>query len=301
MSRLPDFLIIGAMKAGTTSLWSELNAHPNVFMSPVKEPHSLIEADIGARYAMLAYQRLFSGAKPNQLCGEASTGYSKLPQSLEAIKNAKRYLRPDLKIIYIVRDPVRRAISHHAHLVRMRRAPAIFKEALETHPEIVDYGMYFKQLGPWIDSYGHQALMLVRLEQYEIQPDLVVSALCDFLGIGRQQNVDKRPDARVLNGRDKHLGYRFPIFNGAVESIRKSQAYKAYVRPLMPSAFMQLLKTKFLDNTPPSPTGPTEPEVQSLRKIFADDQALVDKLLCGHHLELEWERSCREHRCATST
>jgi hypothetical protein len=111
--RLPDFFIVGAPKCGTTSLASYLRAHPGIFMSAVKEPNYFCFDAPGLRdmYDRLeSYGRLFAGARPEQLCGEASTAYLFSDEAVPAILEAN----PAAKIIVMVRNPLDMVVSHHA-------------------------------------------------------------------------------------------------------------------------------------------------------------------------------------------
>jgi hypothetical protein len=111
--RIPDFFIVGAPKCGTTSLASYLRAHPGIFMSAVKEPNYFCFDAPGLRdmYDRPAtYARLFARARPNQLCGEASTAYLFSDAAVPAILEAN----PAAKIIVMVRNPLDMVVSHHA-------------------------------------------------------------------------------------------------------------------------------------------------------------------------------------------
>src|SRR5262245_60208451 len=107
--RLPNFLVIGAMKSGTTTFYHDLAAHPDVFLA---------EKELGALsrdVATVEYASYFKRAKPEQLCGDVSTTYSMCPDVSGVADRAKKNLSRNTKIIYLVREPVARAISHHYH------------------------------------------------------------------------------------------------------------------------------------------------------------------------------------------
>jgi hypothetical protein len=100
MGRLPDFLIIGAMKAGTTSLYRDLLTNPAVFFPADKEPGNLTDDRVLAEAGRREYELLFRGAVEGQICGEASTTYTKEPDLSGAatrtpvITGAKRRVSP---------------------------------------------------------------------------------------------------------------------------------------------------------------------------------------------------------------
>ena len=108
----PDFLIVGAMKAGTTTLYHDLSEHPDIFLPVLKEPEvltTLERLDEMRAY----YARLFRPARPGQLKGEASTAYTKRPNNEGVAEKARALCGDGLKIIYIRRDPVERIRSQY--------------------------------------------------------------------------------------------------------------------------------------------------------------------------------------------
>ena len=141
--RMPDFLVIGAGKAGTTSLFHALSRHPMVFPSPRKEPRFFCFDGPGAAPDGLrgfplgyvrdpaAYRRLFAGARPGQLAAEASTWYLTCPGAAARIRAAA----PDARLIAILREPVARAYSHWLHCRREGAEPLSFEAALAAEPQ----------------------------------------------------------------------------------------------------------------------------------------------------------------------
>ena len=123
---MPNFLLIGAAKAGTSSLYGYLKQHPQIYMSPIKEPRFFaLEGETlnfngptrGINQTSIntleAYSQLFQKVTTEKAIGEASTIYLSSPKAPERIKH---YL-PDVKLIAILRDPSERAFSSYMHLV----------------------------------------------------------------------------------------------------------------------------------------------------------------------------------------
>ena len=124
---MPNFLIIGANKGGTTSLYNYLNQHPEIFMSPVKEPMFFTTVECNytkeekkskglsdAATTIEDYQKLFRGVENEKAIGEASTAYLANPRCAKVIK---KYVT-DMKLISVLRHPVDRAYSNHKMYVR---------------------------------------------------------------------------------------------------------------------------------------------------------------------------------------
>ncbi len=117
---MPNFLIVGAMKCGTTALYYYLEQHPQIFMSPVKEPNFFCfegreGLDSGNSITdIAAYRGLFRGVSSERAIGEASHCYLYEPRAVERIK----HYTPDARLIAILRSPIERAYSHFLHAVR---------------------------------------------------------------------------------------------------------------------------------------------------------------------------------------
>ncbi len=165
----PDFLIVGAMRAGTTLVYDLLRQHPSVYMPEQKELHffSVRGKDPwkvpleGATVRICRwddYARFFEDAPPGALKGEASTSYLYTPWAAEAI----RQFHPDVKLVCVLRDPVERAFSHFLWLVRRGlEGSRTFEEALQREPERMregsDFGRYV-----WVGRYYEQLRRLYR-------------------------------------------------------------------------------------------------------------------------------------------
>lgn len=133
---LPNLLIVGAAKSGTTSLHNYLKQHPDIFMSNHKEPHFLINNEIGINRIpkginnLQDYSNLFSNGASHKYRGESSAMYLQFPEI--AIKNIDRYLDEDVKIIIMLRNPIERAFSGYQHVKRYNLDEDLdFEDALE--------------------------------------------------------------------------------------------------------------------------------------------------------------------------
>ena len=145
--RMPNFIVIGASKAGTTSLYEYLKQHPQIYMSPMKElrffaiegekvdfcgPWDRIEIERYSIKTLEDYKNQFQGVTDEIAIGEASPWYL---YSEKAPKSIKSYI-PDAKLIAILRDPVDRAYSHFSmHVMNGREPLADFTQALQEEEE----------------------------------------------------------------------------------------------------------------------------------------------------------------------
>jgi hypothetical protein len=221
---LPDFLVLGGQRCGSTSLYDMLCGHPDVAPASHKEPHFFDNNHLrGEEF----YRRLF----PLQLqmrarerrqgrravTGEATTYYLAHP----AVPARVRALLPDVRLIAILRDPVDRAYSHYQLSVREGREPLSFEEALAAEPDrlageherlIADpsyrgvahrffsyrsRGRYIDQLERWWAEFPREQLLVLRSEDMFEDPRIVYDQLVTFLGL------DPDADRRTFRARNR--------------------------------------------------------------------------------------------------
>jgi len=177
----PDFLIIGAMKAGTTTLYRDLYDHSGLFLPEEKEPNCLAYDNVltleGARH----YRALFSSAKEGQLIGEASTCYSKAPFYGDVPSRAFSLCGADLKIIYVVREPFDRMVSQYRfEKLQGLESRSIDCAILEDH-KYVAYSSYHSQLEAWSKVFGRENIFCLNFEWYIENRELALLEIARFL------------------------------------------------------------------------------------------------------------------------
>lgn len=239
---LPTFLVIGAMKAGTTSLCRDLAASPGIYFPSVKEPHTLCYDQAETARGRKQYAALFRKARPDQQRGEGSTGYTKRPGIDGVASRARRVLGSDLRFVYIVRNPIDRLLSHHRHLVRGGDAPADLDDALRLLPELIDVSAYAMQLDPWIDEFGLDHIQVIRFEAYRSHRRETVAAACQFLGA--PSPAAEADFQRVHNAAEEALVPPVGL-RGFARGITRSQFYKRVVHPRTPPWMRDRFKSTF--------------------------------------------------------
>src|SRR5665213_876 len=148
--RLPTFLIIGAMKSATSTLYDQLLQQPGIFLPKLKEPNFFSDDPQFAR-GIGWYTSLFSAAAPCNFIGEAITHYTKLPTYPKTISRMVETLdRP--RLIYIMRQPIDRMISHYVHLWSEGDTRCGLNDAISRYPELIEYSRYSRQLEPFVDA-----------------------------------------------------------------------------------------------------------------------------------------------------
>jgi Sulfotransferase domain len=168
MPALPTFFIIGAPKAGTTSLHLYLDQHPQVQMSANKEPRFFAGPENGIPYApgristLHEYEALFDPAVPVR--GEASTDYAIHPRREGAPARIER-LVPEAKFLYLVRDPIERLISHYrmrvAFLGERRTLPEALSDLSDRSSPYLWPSLYASQLERYLEIFDQERILVV--------------------------------------------------------------------------------------------------------------------------------------------
>ncbi len=204
---MPNFFIVGAQKAGTTSLYHYLNQHPQVYMSPMKEPFffdhemdskgEVVRREFGGhrqppRYTNIEeYSALFEGVRGEKAIGEASPLYIYAPGTAERIE---RHV-PGAKSIALLRNPADRAYSAYLYAVRIGVEPLTdFAQALREEPlrmrngwhYVFHYrsrGLYYQQLKRYYEVFGRERLGVWLYEDMREDPASVVQSVFRFLEV----------------------------------------------------------------------------------------------------------------------
>ncbi|MCE9584187.1 MAG: sulfotransferase domain-containing protein [Planctomycetes bacterium] len=180
-----DFIVIGAMKCGTTSLFGYLRNHPDICISKPKEPHyfSLPDNFDGKwGHGPAWYASLFR--KPSLLKGEGSTGYTKFPIDPE-VSDRIHAVNPRVKLIYLMRNPADRSSSHYLHNVIAGRESRSPREALlqDEQSTYLSTSRYPLQLGRYLRLFPRSQFLLETAESLRGRPEEVVNKVLEFLEV----------------------------------------------------------------------------------------------------------------------
>jgi hypothetical protein len=265
MTRPPDFIVIGAMKAGSTTLYEDLRRHPGIFV-PEKELDTLSRPGLDAA----GYAALFAAAGPDDVTGEVSATYAKLPETAGLAERAARLLGREFRVVYLVRDPVDRTVSHHFHRLSRRTVDPSVDTAVRADHRLIDYSRYGMQLEPWLAAVGPQHVHLVHFERYVADRSGVLAGLVRELGVS---DVDPTAELRSVHNRTE--GRHVAV--GARGRITRSPLYRRYVRPRLPESARRRLAHAVLPTAPPRPDPPSEVTVELiLERTAADCARLVE-------------------------
>jgi hypothetical protein len=211
LTRLPTFLVVGAMRSGTTSLARYLGAHPDVFVAPEKEIHFFDRCfDRGVDW----YSERFDRAAGARAIGEATQSYMYDPGAIARMRSVV----PSARLLVILRHPTDRAYSHYwlnrAHGLEDRS----FEAAIDLEPErldvsrrgrsvysYIDRGRYVRQLESLSDSFPRSSLCVLIFEEMRLDPEKAFEIACRHIDV----DPAKKPASlgRAING---HVTFRSP-------------------------------------------------------------------------------------------
>lgn len=212
-----NLFVIGASKAGTTTLWNILSNHPEISMAKEKEIWAFSQR---SGFDLNWYHSKFDINAHIMFCGEASPIYSETYRFPWIPGNIYRY-NPEAKVIFIVRDPIDRLMSvwsqmkYSGHAVQSpySKYTGINHEAMKNtglnnlynYPSFLDACRYAGTIRDYREYFNEQALFVLSLEQLKDDVEGTLSALTEFLGLSRplinQKSLNQSKDKLRLNNR----------------------------------------------------------------------------------------------------
>ncbi|GGN57712.1 hypothetical protein GCM10011349_36550 [Novosphingobium indicum] len=277
----PNFMVIGAAKAGTTSMYHYLKKHPEVFMSPIKEPFFFGDDQHYANGLDFYLNKFFPKAESYPLRGEATPSYLHMPHEvIPRLQDAFGDTLP--KFIVMLRHPVMRAWSHYRHRNRVGEDlksfyDSLIEEQAAGFPHPTGYaagGFYASKLKLWIDAFGAERFHVLRLEDLESQMQTEMEAIWRFLGVeapaveieASRHNVAATPKSKLL-----------------MRLISGNGPHKYIIRRLMPVTVVRRRVMTHLQNwnvkAERSVAMPDDKSVQFLLDLFRQDTLQLQDLL----------------------
>lgn len=272
-AKLPNLLIIGGMKCGSTTVFRDLESHPCVYFPMDKEPENLCSDDVRTPEGVRTYEALFSGAtSTHTVRGEASTAYTKAPTFTGVAQRAHDVLGQDIKLVFIMRDPIARLLSHHRHDGDQGKLPPSPDDAVAQNDELVSFSRYGYQLEQWLDVFPLERFHFIRFEDYTKNRALGFKDLCSFLGLDEllaQIDVDRTYNAAAGK----------PITTRRWGAVINSPLYKKTIRKLIPRDMKDALRNMLLPKSTFEPTEPSGALLEQLVETFEEDAAHLASLL----------------------
>lgn len=283
---MPNFLIIGAPKAGTSAIYYYLNQHPEIYMSPVKEPHFFAlegqsidfqgpgdkERYRDAVTRVEDYRKLFDGVSDEIAIGEASTTYLSSPQAPFRIQHHI----PDAKLIALLRNPADAAYACFLHLVRDGDEPLTdFARALQAEPQRIQQNwegiwhyknrsFYSPQIQRYLQVFDRNQLKIYPYDRFKQNPTGILQDIFQFLEVddkfipdmSERYNVSGMPQNSTLN---KLMVKPNPIkstinqmlpkeIRRGISNRLKQWNFRGYKKPPMPPEIRQQLLREYRED-----------------------------------------------------
>jgi hypothetical protein len=303
--RRPNLFIIGAPKAGTTSLYEYLRGHPDVYMSPVKEP-AYFSPDVPPQKVRFAYGRdedrylqLFAGARDERFLGEASTYYIYSRQAPRLIHE----FEPEARIVAMLRNPVEMAWALHGQRAAHGREPiADFGEALaaDERPDAGgierraqvdkvgryrDRARYAEQLEHWFEVFGRDRCHVIVFEEFAADTGTEFRRLLEWLDI----DPDYRPESFAVHNPSHR------VRRGALRSAINTRVGRWATQRLLPRIVGFERAARLADGVRRSDVGRTPEKRKPIgegvrRQLEADLRPDVDRLseMLGRDMAAFW-------------
>ena len=302
----PNFFIVGAAKSGTTSLYAYLNQHPEVYMSPIKEPNyfasdidpNAIREEVKARIKLLnidefiksdmnktmhrafinsfdQYIALFRFAKNEKAIGEASASYL---FSKTAASNIFQF-DTNAKIIMVLRQPVQRAYSHYLMDQRMALTNLCFEDALteeKKHPVrnwgatslYLELGLYSEQVKRYLDLFPPNQILVLLNEELRHSTEATMKKVYSFLNVNPNFKVSVEQDFNTA---------AVPR-NPMVRKLITINTFRVKIRRALKHSFLKGIIKSLLFTKPEKGEMLSETKEQ-LQKYYNDDIKLLEKLI----------------------
>jgi hypothetical protein len=282
----PNFFIVGAQKAGTTSLYFYLKKIPGVYMSPLKElfyfaPHAVQSSIADVIKDKNDYLKLFKDARGYIAVGEATPIYLWDPDAPKLIHQTI----PHARIIVILRDPVERAYSNYLMKMKYSGMKSSFydelmrdyrsQEKLFGRAQLyVEFGMYYEQVKRYFDIFGREQVKVIIFEEFVQHPGQSVNEVLAFLGVNHAVIEISEQYNPYSVPRSPLALWIYAFFRGL--RARNIKFYKILI--LLPDSLIESLPEKMLFKRRQKPK--IEPKaVKFLQDIYRDDVIRLGSLL----------------------
>lgn len=281
MAKLPDFIILGAGKGGTTSIYRYLEEHPQIFLPTTKELYFFAfegEPDREGITDFETYKTMFESALPDQVIGEVSSIYLFRPKAAERIYHHV----PNAKLIAILRHPAERAFSDYLFHVRNLHPSVIdsagnkplgFEHFIKQDGYFVQIGFYYEQLKRYYDRFPAEQIKIYLFDDLVKDPDALMQDLFTFIGVAPDFKPDTEKRHNVSGAPKNAALYRLLKEKNPLRS-----AAATVLKLFLPVEVRQNLRSRLIKQNLSRPT--LQPEHrQRLIDIYRDDILKTQDLL----------------------
>lgn len=231
---LPNFIVVGVAKCGTTNLCDLLSQHPEIFISTPKEPRFFSDIEcFDDEDFRRNYSRLFLGAAGHTAIGEGTTTYTH-PQRAKLAAERIRKMIPDCRLIYMVRHPIRRLESDWRMRCIEGWSDTDINQAVRSNPSLITHSLYSQNLQPYLDNFDRSQIKVVFLEDMSSSAESQLVDIYRFLGVST--------DFRAADSGQRKNASRDLRKDGALARAMRRSGLVDRLRNVLPSSFFELGK-----------------------------------------------------------
>lgn len=207
---LVDFMILGAQRCGTTSLYDILNSHDDLVGSRPKEPH-FFSLSRDWKNELGAYEESFSHAEGKSYF-EASSSYTFSPNYDVCVWKRIYEYNPNMKFIYLVRNPIERIISSYILYFEQGYTKLSLDESVIKDRIYIDASRYYSQIIPYIQYFGRENVLIVEFEQFVRERSVEIQKIADFLNVDFKGffNFEETHANKSMRQNRWHYKYHYP-------------------------------------------------------------------------------------------
>ena len=256
---LPTFIIIGAAKAGTTSLWRYLKNHPDVYMCSPKEPNFFAYHQpwtLGVEW----YGSLFERGAGAKAIGEASPAYSLYPMYPWVPKRMHRIV-PEVRLVYSIRNPIDRMISLYRHRIDVKQESKPIDEALSSDPLYLESSKYAMQIEQYLFYFDRSRLMVLSVDDLAARRQETLSTLFQFIGV----------DPSVFPGEatvEYNVGTEHRRAFGVLEKLRSTKMHWLARRLVPTDSRLNEFLWRFVSVRSSTPIEAAQPSTETRRRLL---------------------------------
>jgi len=287
---LPNFIMIGAQKAGTTSMYNWLSQHHDIYAPFHLKDLPYFTTDLHQK-GIEHYSKVFNTYKNQKVITACETNAIFFDFAAKRIHD----FNPNMKVLLLVRNPVNRAFSAYNYALQRGLEDKSFKEAIHeeknnlrdynTHYQkaqkaYIDHGYYFKQLQPYIETFPKENLFIGLAEDMRNNKEQIMTNICNFL------EIDTSAKIKYTNKNKTYSDYHFDFINKILNNEKTQQSsVLGSIFDMMPVAFSYKLKRKVynilsaLNQKQTEITPIDEEDQQFLREIYKGDVEQLSRLI----------------------
>lgn len=292
---IPNFLIIGAQKAGTTSLLNYLSGHPDIFVPDDKEVSRFYDDEgYNSRFNSFPYEKYFSAWKGQKYAGNAPVN----TMYFSDVTSRNIYsFNPEMKLIAILRNPIDRAYSAYWYFVHDGVETENFESALEREKEIikrgtfeeqanftyVSHGYYLQQLVPFFEIFEKKQVLILLYDDFEQNPALSLKEIYSFLGL------EEHYPQEVFH--KKYNVASSPRFTFLHELVYRDNLIKSAYKYLLPEDFRYKIRFSMVHRILDKFSRPTNyPAMRADTRMYLKEKFYRHNIELGKFLEKDLSR-----------